>query len=266
MTVTMDAREYIFIKRKVLGLTGVDLGCYKTPQVQRRLVTYLVRSGHPDWHKFFRAISDDPEAVAKLKDYLTINVSAFFRDEDKYQHLRESILPGLLQGHPSLRAWSAGCSHGHEPYSLAMTLAEVTGFHRRHSILATDIDRSALGRAQAGGPYTTDEIGKVPSNLLSKFFRARDGGCYVTEDLRRRVRFEYHNLLADPFETGFDLIVCRNVVIYFTAEVKIELYRCLHDALRPGGVLFAGGTEVVPRTANLGFVWVGASFYRRKDG
>ena len=112
----MDTREYVFIKRKVLNLTGVDLSCYKTPQVQRRLGTYLVRSGHPDWHKFFRAISDDPAAVTKLKDYLTINVSAFFRDEDKYQHLQESIIPELTRGRAPLRVWSAGCSHGHEPY------------------------------------------------------------------------------------------------------------------------------------------------------
>jgi chemotaxis protein methyltransferase CheR len=261
----MDTREYIFVKHKVLNLTGVDLSCYKTPQVQRRLGTYLVRSGHPDWHRFFRAISDDPAAVAELKDYLTINVSAFFRDEDKYQYLQESILPELLRGHPTLHVWSAGCSHGHEPYSLAMSLAEVSGSYRRHEILATDIDRSALERAEAGGPYTTDEIGKVPSNLLSQFFRARDGGCYVTDSLRRRVRFKYHNLLADPFENGFDLIVCRNVVIYFTAEVKIDLYRRLRAALRPGGVLFAGSTEVVSRTANLGLEWIGTSFYRRTD-
>ena len=260
----MDAREYTFIKRKVLTLTGVDLNCYKTPQVQRRLKTYLVRSGHPDWHKFFRAVHNDPTAVGRLKDYLTINVSSFFRDTDKFDHLRDAILPQLTRDHPKLRVWSAGCSHGHEPYSLAILLAEATGFYRQHHILATDIDRPALERAQAGGPYAADEVDKLPPALLNRYFRATDDGHYLIEGLRRRLTFRHHNLLADPFESGFDLIVCRNVVIYFTAEVKNHLYQRFYEALRPGGVLFVGGTEVVSKASKLGFETAGISFYRRQ--
>jgi len=259
----MEAPEYIFIKRRILKLTGVDLDCYKTLQVQRRLKTYLVRSGHPNWHHFFRAIQNDVVELGKLKDYLTINVSSFFRDLEKFEYLRESILPELLRGHPRLRVWSAGCSHGHEPYSLAIVLAEAAGFYRQHHILATDIDRSALERAQAGGPYSADEVAKVPPPLLNRYFRTHDDGYYVVESLRRRITFRYHNLLADPFESGFDLIVCRNVVIYFTAEVKDRLYRRLHDALRPGGVLFVGSTEVVPKASAIGLETAGISFYRR---
>jgi chemotaxis protein methyltransferase CheR len=260
----MDTREYTFIKRKVLTLTGVDLNCYKTPQVQRRLKTYLVRSGYPNWHKFFHTVHNDPTAVSKLKDYLTINVSSFFRDTDKFDHLRNVILPQLTRGHPKLRVWSAGCSHGHEPYSLAILLAGATGFYRQHHILATDIDRSALERAQAGGPYTADEVDKVPPALLDRYFRTTGEGYYVIEGLRRRLAFHHHNLLADPFEGGFDLIVCRNVVIYFTQEVKNRLYKRFYEALRPGGVLFLGGTEVVSKASELGFETAGISFYRRK--
>jgi len=266
----MEARTYTFVKRQVLHMTGVDLNCYKTPQVQRRLRTYLVRSGHADWHKFFRAVSNDPAAVGKLKDYLTINVSSFFRDEEKYAYLRASILPELMRGRPKLHVWSAGCSHGHEPYSLAMTLAEATGFYRQHYVLATDIDRSALERARAGGPYSAEEVAKVPPHLLARYFRrytgnVRDDGYYVVENLRRKITFRYQNLLADPFESGFDLIVCRNVVIYFTAEVKERLYRRFYDALRPGGVLFVGGAEVMSKASELGFETTGISFYRRKE-
>ena len=261
----MDAREYVFIQRKVMELTGVDLDCYKTPQVQRRLKTYLVRSGYPDWHKFFRAVQHDPEAVSRLKDYLTINVSSFFRDMDKFDHLRDAILPQLTRGHPKLRVWSAGCSHGHEPYSLAILLAETTGFYRQHHILATDIDCSALERTQAGGPYSAKEVETVDPVLLDRYYRATDDGYYVIEGLRRRLLVRYQNLLADPFESGFDLIVCRNVVIYFTSEVKNRLYRQFYEALRPGGVLFVGGTEVVSKVSELGFESAGISFYRRKE-
>jgi chemotaxis protein methyltransferase CheR len=280
----MDAREYIFVKSKVLRLTGVDLGCYKTPQVQRRLRTYLVRSGHASWHRFFRAISDDPAAIGELKDYLTINVSSFFRDPEKFEYLQASILPELLRTaspRPArLRVWSAGCSHGHEPYSLAIALAEVSGFFRQHYILATDIDRSALERARAGGPYSAQEMAQVPSHLLNRYFRRpsdrrSDNGCddgrYVAESLRFRVTFRHHNLLTPLYGdenesgSGFDLIVCRNVVIYFTAEVKNRLYKQFYHALRPGGVLFVGGAEVVFQASDLGFETAGISFYRRKE-
>lgn len=261
----METREYTYIKRKALKLTGVDLNCYKAPQVQRRLRTYLVRSGHSNWPSFFRAVQNDPVALDKFKDYLTINVSSFFRDPDKFEYLQQSILPGLLRGHPGLRVWSAGCSHGHEPYSLAIMLARATGLYHRHQILATDIDRSALERAQAGGPYSADEVANVPPPSLNHYFKAHDDGYHVIESLRRMITFRYHNLLADPFESRFDLIVCRNVVIYFTAEVKRRLYRCFHDALRPGGVLFVGGTEVVPKACDIGLETAGISFYRRNN-
>jgi len=279
----MDTREYIFVKRKVLNLTGVDLSCYKAPQVQRRLRTYLVRSGHPSWHHFFRAVSGDSMAVSRLKDYLTINVSSFFRDSEKFEYLQQSILPELLRAtstrSPQLRVWSAGCSHGHEPYSLAIVLAEASGFYRKHYILATDIDRSALERAKSGGPYSAEEVAQVPPRLLDRHFRhsaasphadaARADGYYVVESLRRRITFCYHNLLAASFgsgnDNGFDLIVCRNVVIYFTVEVKNRLYKRFYDALRPGGVLFVGGAEVVFQASDLGFETAGISFYRRKE-
>ena len=282
MTVTtttmMEAREYTYVKRQVFSLTGLDLGCYKTPQVQRRLRTYLMRSGYPNWHRFFRTISNDPAEVNKFKDYLTINVSSFFRDTEKFERLQSTILPELMRTvsprRSKLRVWSAGCSHGYEPYSLAMLLAEATGLYRQHYVLATDIDRSALKRAQTGGPYSTDQVAKLLPRLLTRYFcpgnTRGDVSCaatddyYIIESIKRQVTFRYHNLLADRFERGFDLIVCRNVVIYFTAAVKERLYRQFYDALRPGGVLFVGGTEVVFKAADLGFETAGISFYRRK--
>ncbi len=259
----IEAREYVFIKRKIFNLTGVDLSCYKTPQVQRRLKTYLIRSGYTDWHRFFRDIQNDSLAVSNLKDYLTINVSSFFRDTEKFDYLRDTILPELLHGHRKLRIWSAGCSKGHEPYSLAMMLSEATGLYRQHYILATDIDRSALNHTEAGGPYTEEEVSKLPPSFLERYFRLADDGYYVIDKLPRRLTIRYQNLLSDPFEDNFDLIVCRNVVIYFTTEVKERLYRRFHQSLRQGGILFVGGTEVIPRVTDVGFETAGISFYRR---
>lgn len=261
----MEPWEYNYIRSQTLTLTKVDLNCYKAPQMQRRLQVYLARSGYPNWPKFFRAIQDDPAALRKFRDYLTINVSSFFRDPDKYKHLQSAILPDLLHHSPTLRVWSAGCSHGQEAYSLAIMLAELTGSDCQHKILATDIDGSALDWAKAGGPYTKDELVNVSPQLQSRHFQLRPDGYWVTEDLRHKVTVRQHNLLADPFLKGYDLIICRNVVIYFEPAAKDKLYRNFHDALRPGGILFVGGTEIVPKAADIGFETAGISFYRRRS-
>jgi chemotaxis protein methyltransferase CheR len=261
----MEPWEYSYIQRKLLKLTGIDLSCYKSAQMGRRLTAYLARSGQSSWPRFFRAIEHDSAEIAKLEEYLTINVSSFFRDHERYQHLQTAILPALLRERPNLRVWSAGCSRGHEPYSLAILLAEIAGSYQRHQILGTDIDRAVLEAATAGGPYLPSEVAAVPEKLRSQYMRAEHGSYWVTRQLQQQVLFRRHDLLADPFGSAFDLIICRNVVIYFTSEVKDRLYRRFRDALRPGGVLFVGGTEIVSCAADLGLQLAGPSFYRRVD-
>jgi chemotaxis protein methyltransferase CheR len=262
----METQEYEFVKREILRLIGVDLNCYKEVQMQRRLGTYLVRSGQPDWRAFFQAIKGDAGQLAKLKDHLTINVSAFVRDPEKFNYLRERLLPEMLRTRPNLRVWSAGCSRGHEPYTLAMILSRMPGPHRSHYILATDIDTGALEYARAGGPYLREDVANVPPAWLSAYFEEAKGGYRVVESLRRQITFREQNMLTGRFENGFDLIVCRNVVIYFTNEVKHELYQRLYAALRPGGILFVGGTEIVAKASEIGFETAGITFYRRRNG
>jgi chemotaxis protein methyltransferase CheR len=262
----MDELEYNYIKHKVRILTGVDLNCYKAPQMQRRLKAYLTRLGYPNWPKFFRMLRTDAAALAKFKNYLTINVSSFFRDPDKYRYLQTSILPELLRGQARLRVWSAGCSRGQEAYSLAMLLAQANHSGDHHRLLATDIDNSALAWAKAGGPYTKDDVAHVPMPLRLQYFSIDNHQYWVKEELRHQVTFRPHNLLADPTSGKFDLIVCRNVVIYFEPRVKEQLYHRFYDALRPGGILFVGGTEIVPKATGMGFETVNISFYRRKEG
>jgi len=268
--------EYNYVKQEILKLTGVDLNAYKSQQMQRRLTAYLLRSEYASWPDFFRFVRNSPAELAKLKDYLTINVTSFFRDRERFEYLRQVILPELLRTQPQLRVWSAGCSRGHEPYSVAILLAETTGPHRRHEILATDIDRSAMNWAKAGGPYSKDEVANVSAPLLQRYFRTEKDSYYVTDKLREMVTFVEHNLLTSSFpfarngkpspgimERGFDLIICRNVVIYFTPEVKDQLYHRFYELLRPGGILFVGGTEIVSKASNMGFETAGISFYRR---
>lgn len=290
----MDDKTYEFIKKQILQTTEVDLSFYKAPQMQRRLGSYLLRAKETDWESFFANVKQDPEAKRALKNYLTINVSSFFRDADKYTYLRQKILPELLNeastekittpqhtslaamrsrrssaptamsGRP-LRIWSAGCSRGQEPYSLAMLLAEMTGQFTKHYLCATDLDRSALKYVEAGGPYTEDDVGGVSDELFKRYFERKDGKAYVKDSLRKKLTVRQQNMLTEPFEENLDLIICRNVVIYFTAEVKEMLYKKFYQALRPGGIMFVGGTEIISKATTIGFETAGISFYRRKN-
>ena len=260
----MKTQEYNFIKYKVKQLLQIDLNAYKSPQMQRRLNTYLLRSGYANWPSFFRAIQTDSVRLGEFRNYLTINVSSFFRDTDKFESLRTIVLPDLLKKRARLRVWSAGCSYGYEPFSLGMLLSEATSPFANHFILATDIDSSALAFARKGGPYTADKVTNISPLFLKRYFKQKDEGYYVIDSLLRKITFKHHNLLEDVFESQLDLIVCRNVVIYFSTEIKNRLYHQFCEALRPGGILFVGSTEVLPHTAQLGFEPVGISFYRRK--
>jgi len=257
----MTGQEYVLICRKVKRVTGIDLSCYKSQQMQRRLEAYLRRSGAKSWIEYLRRLDQDADELKAFRDYLTINVSSFFRDPEKFQQLGERILPTLVRPGAELTMWSAGCSHGAEAYTLAM-LADAHGI-RRYRVWATDIDRGVLSKATAGGPYSEDDVRSVPPALLSRHFERRDSGLYIKPTVRSRVIFYEHNLLEDDVDRQFDLVVCRNVIIYFSDEAKRKALINLAKALRPGGVLFLGGTEVIPPALAhmLGLQSVGISFY-----
>jgi chemotaxis protein methyltransferase CheR len=193
---------------------------------------------------------------------LTINVSEFFRNADKFGLLETDIIPYLLKTNESLNIWSAGCSIGAEPYSLSIIMKELTP-SKRHRILATDLDIEIIGKAKKG-IYTADEIRAMRPDRKTKYFtKTPDGKFAIKPEIKTCVDFKRHNLLKDPFEKNFDLILCRNVVIYFTEEAKDVLYRNFFKALRPGGILFVGGTESILNSRQMGYETYKPFFYQR---
>ncbi|MGE5561201.1 MAG: CheR family methyltransferase [Chloroflexota bacterium] len=258
---TLADQEYEFFCRKIRALTGLDLSSYKKNQMDRRLRSLMQRLNVDGYSAYGRLLERDEARLKEFRDFITINVSEFFRNPDKFDELRTRILPELLRASPRLKLFSAGCSNGSEPYTLAIILEELTP-GRRHEILAVDIDDHALAVARAG-VYTANDLKNVNPNQLRRHFTAVDGGYRAKDDLRSRIRFERGDLLADRFEDGFDLIVCRNVVIYFTDAAKTSLYSKFHAALKPGGVLFVGGTESIFNAKELGFESVAPFFYRK---
>ncbi len=258
----MEDEDFQHLKQKILKLTKIDLDSYKSQQMRRRLDMFVGHSGCVSVTDYCLKLERDRDALTRLTNFLTINVSEFFRDSALFDTLRKQVLPGLLRESPKLNVWSAGCSHGAEPYSVAMILDSISSFSR-HRILGTDIDEDSLARARSGGPYPPAEVRGVPQVFLRKYFATSDDGYTVNDPMKQRVQFQQQNLLRDRFERGFDLIICRNVTIYFTEVTKTELNRKFLDSLKPGGVLFIGGTEVMLDVIDLGFEVIRTSFYRK---
>ncbi|MFN0070934.1 MAG: CheR family methyltransferase [Chloroflexota bacterium] len=258
-----DDVAYDSFIRAVKRLIGVDLTSYRQEQLRRRLESLMVRLGAKDFGEYGRLLERDPARLQEFRDYFTINVTEFFRDTDRFRHLQTKVLPELLRASPNLSVWSAACSNGAEPYSVAMQLKELAP-RGRHRILATDVDRTILAHARAGAGYGKLELQRTDKTMISRYFTTTDGTNYtVNPDVRKMVEFREHNLLSPAPGQGFDLILCRNVVIYFTNDAKAELYGRLVGALRPGGVLFVGGTEIISAAQQLGITASGPSFYTR---
>ncbi len=257
----LNDQEFEYLKRKILILTDIDLNNYKAQQMRRRL-DGLVSNESGNVAEYCKRIEHDKDALKKLRNFLTINVSEFFRDTNQFQQLKTTILPELLKNNERLSIWSAGCSIGAEPYSVAMMLENLTP-GQKHRIVATDIDDAVLAKARNGGPYTSSDIANVDKALLLKYFTRSDDGYQVIDTIKRRVEFKRHDLLRDRFEQGFDLVMCRNVVIYFADDAKHKLYTGFYNSLKEKGVMFIGATETLLDASDLGLERIHNCFYRR---
>jgi chemotaxis protein methyltransferase CheR len=249
---------------KVKGRTGIDLAQYKEAQMKRRLTTLRMKKGYSTFASFYEAMIADKELMYEFLDRMTINVSEFWRNANRWEIVEKRVLPEMIQTTGrKLKVWSAACSTGEEPYTIAMIMAEL-GILSNSLLVATDIDEGALAKAKAG-LYEERSLREVPSAYAAKYFSKQpDRSLYsISDTLKKEVRFQKQNLLTDPFDTQFDLIVCRNVMIYFTEEAKQQLYHKFGQALKPGGILFVGSTEQIFSAARYSLDPVDTFFYRR---
>jgi chemotaxis protein methyltransferase CheR len=257
----MEDRDFLQFIDKVKRKTGINLALYKEAQMKRRLTSLRVKRGYNTFDSFFEAMTKNQELFDEFLDRMTINVSEFFRNPSRWQVLETKILPRLLKEKSRLKCWSAACSTGEEPYSLAMLLSRFMSLSEM-DITATDIDEGAIAKAKRG-LYTERSLQDAPKDLVAKYFK-KDGVMYhISEDIKRIIKFKRHNMLAEPFDKNYDLIICRNVMIYFTEEAKHELYHKFASSLRNGGVLFVGSTEQIFQPQQYGFEPEDAFFYRK---
>lgn len=243
--------------------TGLDLNYYKQDQLRRRILSMMESRGCKTLDEFWTKLASSDKDLRWFQDKLAINVSELFRNPEKWLELRERVLPDLLARSRALKCWSAGCSYGAEAYSLAITFDR--WFPGPHRILGTDIDQAALAQANKG-VFNDSDIRGVPDDLRRRYFMQTPEGWVADSGLKRYLTFRTGDLLADRFDSGYDLILCRNVVIYFNDEAKDQLYRKFLEALKPGGVLFVGSTERIFNSQTIGFESTMPFFYRRPLG
>lgn len=257
----MTSWTYEQFKENIFKASSIDLNAYKERQMKRRIDSLIGRYGPPeDYAGFYNRMMGDPGLYQRFIEYLTINVSEFYRNPDQWDHLEKCILPDLLKLPGALNIWSSACSTGEEPYSLAILLSRFLPLHRIH-ILATDLDAAVL-RFAAEGVYPKKSLERVPPKWMQQF--VPEGGAYrIPPKLKTCVTFRPLNLLQDPYPKSCHLILCRNVLIYFTDPVKDQLYHRFREALSPGGILFVGNTEQILHPAKYGLETVQSFFYRR---
>lgn len=254
--------DYSGFIKNVKQFTGIDLAQYKEAQMKRRLTTLRNKNGFDSFTTFYNEMVKDKKLFYEFLDKMTINVSEFWRNRNRWEILRDKVIPELLGASKGLKVWSAACSTGEEPYTLAMILSD-KGILNSSTIHATDIDEGALAKA-AEGLYMERSIKDVPTDVAKRYFSEEGVMLRINDGLKKAVRFKKQNLLLDSFEEGYDLIVCRNVMIYFTEEAKTALYHKFAKALRPGGVLFVGSTEQIFSPGTFGLEAVETFFYRKK--
>lgn len=227
--------DYELFKKQVFGLTQIDLSCYKERQMKRRIDALITKCKITSYEEYIRLLKTDKVRLDEFVAYLTINVSEFYRNPEQWKLLEDEMLPYLFERFGNdLHIWSAACSTGDEPYTLVMLLAKFIPLDKIH-VYATDIDRQVLEKAQIG-IYDEKSLKGLPKEFVSKYFtQVSDRSYQISDQIKRCVKFCQHNLLKDRYPKECDLIVCRNVMIYFTEEAKRRYIKSLMHPLKKTG-------------------------------
>lgn len=255
--------NYETFKDQIYRLTKINLDSYKERQMKRRIDALIAKHKFSSYCNFVDALKKDTVLFDEFINYLTINVSEFYRNPEQWNLLENEILPYLFQKFGNnLKIWSAACSTGDEPYSLVMLLSKFIPLSRI-KVLATDIDAQVLDKARLG-LYNIKSLKGLPEEFIKKYFKEVNEKTYqISDSIKACVEFKQHNLLLDSYPSNCDLIVCRNVLIYFTEEAKDNIYKNFNLALKNDAILFVGSTEQIIQPQNLNFTSYKSFFYKK---
>lgn len=267
--------HFNIIKDYIAEHAGIALADSKQQMVYSRLVRRLRAKKIPDFDTYLKLLqSDDGSELINFINALTTNLTSFFRENHHFEFLTESALPWLeVQNRNSrkIKIWSAGCSTGEESYSIAMTVMEYFKDKPEWDIEinASDLDSNVVQTAQ-NGIYSADRVKGIPKSRLKRWFLkgkgASEGMVRIKPELQRILNFRQLNLLHTwPWRDGFDIIFCRNVVIYFNKDTQRVLFGRFHENMKDKGHLFIGHSESLNKVSDR-FKLIGKTIYQREDG
>lgn len=248
---------YLWLFREL----NLELSGYKQKQLQRRITTVMKKSGAENLKAYAQAIKENEETRQAFLDYITINVTEFYRNPAIFSEFEELLVDQLAPKFPRLKIWSAACSTGAEPYSVAMILKK-NHLLDKSTIIGTDLDLKILEKAQEG-KYTALEVKNVADPEKRRYFKKEDRFYFLSDEIKQLVQFKPHDLILDSYEKGYQVIICRNVTIYFEETVKNSIYKKMSESLVAGGLLFIGATETIQKPELYGLKKVGSFIYEK---
>ena len=256
------AYDYEYFKGAVMQLTGIDLNAYKERQMKRRIDALIAKNGIVGYDAYVQVLKKDKYKFEEFVNYLTINVSEFYRNPEQWQVMDKEIIPEFISKFvKNLKIWSGACSTGDEPYSLVMALSRHIPLNQIR-IMATDLDKQVIAKAKVG-LYSEKSIAAVPEDFKKKYFTKIGLSYQISDEIKSRVEFREHNLLESNYPKDYHMIVCRKVLIYFTEEAKDEVFRKFYQSLAPGGILFIGSTEQIINHRDMGYERKNSFYYER---
>lgn len=269
----MTDDDFAFIRQMAKERTGIELGDHKKEMIYSRIVRRLRSLQLATFREYCDYLEEHTEdELTAFMNAITTNLTSFFREPHHFEYLAKTVLPEVTKKNAAarrLRIWSAGCSTGEEPYSIAITLQQNLGTDKWDArVLATDLDTNVLNHGR-NGIYTQERVAGMDQELLKKYFQMQrgthpeDNRFRAKEPIRELIKFNQLNLLEQwPMKGPFDIIFCRNVVIYFSKDTQKILFDRYADILAPGGYLFIGHSESLHGVSKR-FEPLGRTIYRR---
>lgn len=270
MEFTINDSEFNLFKNFIYEKSGIFFSDINRAILENRLFEVMLKNQYKSIIDYYKKLQDDPEEVRQFLDLITTNLTKFFRNMAQFEALEKFVIPELAKRNETsrtIRIWSAGCSSGEEPYSIAAVVAYVLTLREGWDIkiIASDISLKSLMIAKEGY-YKKDRIDDIPPHLFSVAFEDFGDAIKVKDEIKKLITFDYHNLKNEFGYKDFDIIFCRNVIIYFDQDAQKDVINKFYRLLKPYGYLFLGHSEsLFGMNTNFKFTKIGNAIAYLKD-
>ena len=259
--------DFELFTKRVYSITGIDIEYYKERQMKRRIDSLIKRHKYSSYEEYLFYMEKNPSLLKEFTNYLTINVSEFFRNPEQWQVLKKEILPVLINERGNnIKVWCCASAAGEEPYSLAILFSLLKEDKEYKDVdfkvIASDIDERCLEKCK-DGIYDEKTLSNVPLHIRMRCFREKEGKFIISKDIKDMVEFRKIDIIHGDYVKECDLILCRNVVIYLNSEGRDIVYNKLSKSLNKNGVLFIGSTEQIVEYKKMGYSHLKPFFYKK---